>query len=224
MQTSNQLIDLTDQEVARRCHEESEQRQANPLPSYCYELFRRAINGGSQAAWDAIYKQYEALIHSWIGKNDTHQEDLIQESYAKFIHAFQNKYELARFPTISAVIGIWRTITKNVVIDQGRAQEREQRNIPLLAESIDGYYMDGDIEQLDRQKLIQKIEDLLKDDEERRVFEARFGFDMKPAEIAQKYPEHFDSSEAVSTIVERIKLRLKRNKTIQQLLDDMGFW
>jgi len=188
------------------------------------ELFRRAINGGSQAAWDAIYTQYEALIREWVGKCEPiSQDDLLQESCAKFFQAFQGKYKLTHFPTISAVMGIWRTITKNIVIDYDRKIGLERRNITYLTETIEGYYVDGDVEQLDLQTLIQEIEGMLQDDEERRVFEARFGFDMKPAEIAQKYPEHFDTSSAVSTIVERIKLRLKRDATIQKLLDEIDF-
>jgi len=196
MSQSNHLTSFSDQEIAAYCQEESAKRAPNPRPSYCFELFRRAIDNSSQAAWDAIHRQYQALIRDWIGTDNVNQEDLLQESYLKFFKAFQHRYTLAQFPNISTIIGLWRVITKNVVINSVRI---EKPTIQGLDEMIE------------------------KDEEEQIVFEQRFEFDLKPAAIAKNYPHLFASAKAVSTVVERIKLRLKRDPMIGQLLDGLEF-
>jgi len=227
MSQSNHLTSFSDQEIAEHCREESAKRAPNPRPSYCFELFRRAIDNSSQAAWDAIHRQYQALIRDWIGSDNVNREDLLQESYLKFFKAFQSKYTLAQFPNINTIIGAWRVITKNIVIDFQRVKKPAIQGLDEMIESFQTPQTDADpslnTQHFDQQRLIRYIQDQLKDEEERIVFEQRFEFDLKPAAIAKKYPHLFASAKAVSTVVERIKLRLKRDPIISQLLDGLEF-
>jgi len=207
MSQSNHLTSFSDQEIAAYCQEESAKRAPNPRPSYCFELFRRAIDNSSQAAWDAIHRQYQALIRDWIGTDNVNQEDLLQESYLKFFKAFQHRYTLAQFPNISTIIGLWRVITKNVAINSVRIEKPTIQGLDEMIELLQPLQTDSDP----------------KDEEEQIVFEQRFEFDLKPAAIAKNYPHLFASAKAVSTVVERIKLRLKRDPMIGQLLDGLEF-
>ena len=35
-------------------------------PRFCYELFRRALEEQTQAAWDALYREYAPLVAGWV--------------------------------------------------------------------------------------------------------------------------------------------------------------
>ena len=227
MSQSNHLTSFSDQEIAAYCQEESAKRAPNPRPSYCFELFRRAIDNSSQAAWDAIHRQYQALIRDWIGTDNVNQEDLLQESYLKFFKAFQHRYTLAQFPNISTIIGLWRVITKNVVINSVRIEKPTIQGLDEMIELLQPLQTDSDpsldAQRFDQERVIRYIQNQLKDEEEQIVFEQRFEFDLKPAAIAKNYPHLFASAKAVSTVVERIKLRLKRDPMIGQLLDGLEF-
>ena len=57
--------------IAHRCARETEsffQRQLHD-PTYCYELFRRAIVDRCQPAWDVIYAQYRPLVAGWVERH-----------------------------------------------------------------------------------------------------------------------------------------------------------
>jgi hypothetical protein len=61
--------ELAYDELARRCRQESERYLAGRShdETYCFELFRRAIFDHDQAAWQAIYAQYQTWSHTGVG-------------------------------------------------------------------------------------------------------------------------------------------------------------
>jgi len=76
---------------------------------------------------------------------------------------------------------------------------------------------------LDMEETLLHIYDLLRDDNEKLVFELRFAHEMKPIEIARKHPGAFSSAKEVSIIIDRIRWRMRRNPVIKQLLDVLHF-
>jgi len=164
MTQSNHLTNLNDQEIEKLCQGESAKRSSNPRPSYCFELFRRAIEDKSQAAWDAIHKQYQAMIRGWINADNVDQDDLFQKSFTKFLEAFEKENDLSKFKTIGSILGFWRKTTKNIVIDHLRAIERERRGIDEIAKIFPIHQTGFDEVQLDMQTFIRRIKDQLKDE------------------------------------------------------------
>jgi hypothetical protein len=89
---------LSVEELAQRCRQESEKYLAGQPhdETYCFELFRRAIFNRDQAAWQAIYAQYQTLITSWVWRHSKFQST--NEEAASFVNA--------------AFIRFWRTVSK----------------------------------------------------------------------------------------------------------------
>ena len=60
--------------LAHRCAQETDlffRREAYD-PSFCYELFRRAIVLGDQNAHERLYIQYQSLVASWVERHSSY--------------------------------------------------------------------------------------------------------------------------------------------------------
>ena len=55
-------------ELAHRCEQETERyfHQQSYDSTYCFELFRRAIQEEDEAAWGIICNQYQPLVSGWV--------------------------------------------------------------------------------------------------------------------------------------------------------------
>ena len=72
-------------DLIRRCAQEMLRfRKQKPYdPWHCYELFRRALVERDEAAWAAIYKQYQRLVRFWIGTSGDDADALVNQAFAK---------------------------------------------------------------------------------------------------------------------------------------------
>jgi len=91
--------------VARHCKRESARfrRGLSHNPSYCYELWRRALQERDQHAWVFLHKQYHLLVTSWVTR---HQH-------------FRETNEEAEYFVQGAFMRIWRAITPEKFSDFG---------------------------------------------------------------------------------------------------------
>src|SRR5215211_152685 len=58
-------------DLAHRCEQETNlyfKRQSHDT-SYCYEMFRRAIQNGNPDVWEKIYDCYKMLVGSWVKRH-----------------------------------------------------------------------------------------------------------------------------------------------------------
>ena len=97
-------------ELVRRCVQESDRFKRGQGHDDCYglELFRRAIVGRDQVAWEAIHTQYRALVRDWIGRHaqasciDDH-DDLATRAFARFWQAMKPA-KFADFPSLASLL------------------------------------------------------------------------------------------------------------------------
>lgn len=211
------IENLDTSQLVKRCRQESERsrRKLPHDPRYCYELFRRAIAENNQAAWRAIYDQYQNLIRHWVG-NRHDAEDLIQETLTRFSTAVTSE-RLADFPALGALLQFLKVTAKNLVISRQRRAERERRGLDAwLAEAERRAAPNTSID-LNDEALIAAIRSRLQDPHEELVFTLTFEFGLSPRRIVDQYPQRFSTAEDVYRVKERFMRRLGRDPHLRRL-------
>lgn len=211
------IKDLDVPQLAERCQQESNRSRRNLPhdPRYCYELFHRAIAESNQAAWKAIYAQYQNLIRHWVG-NPRDAEDLIQETLSRFSTAITPE-RLADFPTLGALLQYLKVTAKNLLITRRRRADRERRGLDAWLAEAEPRTSPGPDAPLDLEPLMAEIRSRLRDPDEELVFTLTFEFDLSPQEIVARHPERFPTAQDVYRIKERFLKRLRRDPRLRRL-------
>jgi len=202
-------------EVQQRCVQEQQSSSVKPSGwlSFCFELFRRALVERDAPAWTMICEQFHWLMFSWAQRNSTpagEVEDIIQEAWAKFWRAVTPDI-FNNFTGIGSVLGYLKRCVRSVRVDQTRAAVREERlleALAMLSREGDSSLERDVLARAVHQQCLEYIYAQLTGEAERRVVYLSFALDLKPAEIASRYPEHFAAAREVSRIKERVIRRL----------------
>jgi DNA-directed RNA polymerase specialized sigma24 family protein len=207
-----------------RCAEESDRffRRQDYDPRYCFELFRRAIVGQEQRAWELVYRQYKPLVSNWVGRNSLSHtlseeaEYFVNRAFEKFWSAITPE-KFDNFGDLKALLRYLQMCVHSVLVDTARMVERAQ----LLAEEADESGSPGEELEPDPEELAQErarnadlwhwINERLKDERERCVLYGSFVLEMKPAEIFQAYRAQFASVREVYTVKDNLLARLRRD-------------
>jgi len=211
--------DLSVNELAQRCREESAKSPQHRDTRYCFELFRRAIVGGDEAAWAAVRAQYQHLVQNWLG-NVADVEDLVQETFARFIQMVTaERFTAGQFPALGSLLAFMKRTAINLRINEGRRAEHERRAIGAWLDQEQATTISNHLEQVTRQELAKYVRGLIKDEQERLVLRLTYEFDLPPREIVRRYPRHFKDEDEVYQVKERLKKRLQRDPRLRQYLD-----
>lgn len=211
------ITDLDVPQLAKRCQRESNRSRRNLShdPRYCYELFRRAIAENNQAAWGALYTQYQNLIRHWVG-NPHDAEDLIQETLTRFSTAITPD-RLSDFPTLGSLLQFLKVTARNLVISRQRRADRERRGLDKWLAKAKRRTPPDLNASLNHEALIADIRSRLQDPDEELVFTLTFEFDLSPQEIVDHHPQHFPTAGDVYRVKERFLRRLRRDPRLRYL-------
>ena len=207
------------QHLAELCRQESERFLAagsGPVGA-CFEMFRRAIVDGCQDAWQAVYTQYEHLLLHWVNGSAGDREDLVQLALEKFIRTVTPEV-FGRFSGIKRLLAYLKRCARSVLIDQKRRTDREARFLRILGSDdppCAGSPEQVSLNRVDSQQYIERICARLRDDQERRVIYLSFELELKPSEIARRFPADFPTAHCVSRIKERVLRRLAQDPILQ---------
>jgi DNA-directed RNA polymerase specialized sigma24 family protein len=195
-------------------------------PSYCHELFRRAIVGRNKYAWDKVFQQYQFLVANWVRRRagDTATDEEIDYTVNR---AFEKLWlsltpdMFARFNDIASLLRYFQMCVNSVIVDHNRRNSPLTVSLEALAQhtgrdlaSIETTVTD----QLERHRLWRTALDLMQDEKERFVLQASFAYDLKPSEIYASKPEQFESKAEVYRIKRNLLNRLRRNPVLRQFL------
>ena len=195
-------------------------------PSYCHELFRRAIVWRNKYAWDKVYQQYQLLVANWVrrraGDTATDEEiDYIVNCAFEKLWSALTPDKFDRFNDVASLLRYLQTCVHSVIVDHNRRNSPQTVGLEAFTQptgqdlaSVEKTVTD----QLERHRLWRMALDLMQDEKERFVLQASFAYDLKPSEIYASKPEQFESKAEVYRIKRNLISRLRRNPMLRQFL------
>jgi len=221
------LSTLTITSLAYRCRQETERyyRRLQPDERYCFELFRRAIELGSDWAWDCIFKQYTHQVTVWTRRHEAFaivDEDcdyFVNRAFAKFWQAFsRNPLKLTKFNSLKGLLKYLQLCTYTSVkeyVERSMVPHYVgsfEDEIPIISDGPDlPTRVDS---QMKAEDLWQHVLEIVKTEQERIIAEGYFSYDMKPKEIYAWHEDAFVDVVQVRRIKDNFLARLRRDKKL----------
>jgi RNA polymerase sigma factor (sigma-70 family) len=216
---------LSVEEIARNCQQAAAAHHADQpaATDACYELFRRALEDGDQAAWQALHDQYFRLVAHWLG-SAAHEDDLIEETLARFWRTLRGVKLARQFGSLGAVLTYLRKCALSVRLDLARRAARERLiELPETLADPAPPVDDVALEDIDRAAVQQALADWLqhhlRDADERLVVTLSYELGLSPAEIAQRHPDRFADAAEVHRVKERLLKRMRRSAELRALFE-----
>ncbi|MEW5987599.1 MAG: sigma-70 family RNA polymerase sigma factor [Chloroflexota bacterium] len=214
------LRGLSLDEIIRQCREEARRSREQEI-GYCFELFRRALQGSDEVAWAAIDHQYRPLVLTWVRQrapDQADEEDLAQESFHHFWRSLSpHAPHLGdRFAHVGHLLNYLKQCATTATLDYWRQTERQarlQRTLELAEshEIVTRLTPEGDWEQADLLgRLRAWVEAHVTDVQEKLVLSASFENGLSPADVARHYPQVFADAAEVRRVKERVLKRIGR--------------
>ena len=211
---------LTHTNLVQQCRRESQrffQQQPND-PTFCYELFRRAMIGRDQAAWSAIYDQYTPLALGWVERHASFAS--CEEEARYFVNrAFEKMWsalspeKFGRFPDLKSLLRYLQLCIHSVIIDYARTAQQVELAEP--AGSWQGLESDV-LADMTRGELWQRIGTHLNDQREEQLLYYRYALGLKPREICNRFRDEFPEVGEIYVMNQNILARLRRDDTLRQ--------
>lgn len=209
--------------VAAGCRDEA-RRPRRDEAGYCFELFRRALDDGSQPAWQAVAAQYHNLILDWVHAADpagaAEAEEAAREALERFWRTLAGRAEptASRFAHTGALLKYLQQCAVCTVLDRRRREARRARlDARLRADAGLAPAAPGPeelaverAERLDQLRRVRAWVDAVDDPLERSVIALSFAEGLSPAEVAARLPEAFADAHAVRQVKERVLRRARR--------------
>lgn len=219
-------------QLAERCQEEAVryQRTQQSDPTYCFELFQRALTQHVEAAWSAIVVQYEALVMRWayeygVGDLDEEPAAFVNEAFARMWQYGRKAETTAQLDSLGKCLSYLKKCVWSAVEDY-----RQRQRQALL---VDDWHKLGPAQPLlpgpeerdgleeTRQVVRQALAETVQNETERRVAELTWIYDLKPRQIQAAYPDQFISAAEVSQIKKNILKRLQRDQKLTNTLREL---
>lgn len=190
-----------------------------------YQLFRRAIVERDQAAWAAIERIYHGQLTRWarahrlFGQAGEEAEALANRALA-YVWQRIDAAGFADFPTLSSLLAYLHRCISSMVVDQVRLRLREQRRAEAMglaiADAATPTPQNQALDQARADEIWAMVDQLCRDDQERRLAYCHLVLEMRPAEILACHPDQFDHVGIIYTQLATLLKRLRRNPLLRQ--------
>jgi hypothetical protein len=215
-------------DLANKCAQETENyfHQQIHDSSYCFELFRRAVQEQNQGAWDIICVQYQPLVSGWVKQHrgfETTGEEIqyfVNGAFGK-IAATLSPVKFDGFPNIGSLLRYLKMCVHSVIVDYNRMVD--QVNLYPLEDASEEPSNEPATEDqaLDRshgQAMWNWINSWLEDEKERRVIYGLFVLALKPQELYEHFPNLFGEVDEIYRVKQNVIARLRRDPEFRKLL------
>jgi len=216
--------------IAHRCTRETEaffRRQPHD-PTFCYELFRRAIVDRCQPAWDVIYAQYSPLVAGWVERHPAFVfggeeiQFFVNRAFEKMWAALDSA-KFGRFPNLESLLRYLQMCVHSAIVDQSRKAEQAVASEELESRSDcspawQPRHDDLALAEVYRREFWEQINARLKDEQERQVVYGMFVLGLKPRELCARYQKTFADVRDVYRVKENVLARLRRDAELAEIL------
>jgi DNA-directed RNA polymerase specialized sigma24 family protein len=211
------------EELAWRCAQETDLffTHQDYDPSYCFELFRRAVRNKDERALEVVIALYQPLVARWVDSysgflsNYEETQDFIAQAFERFWVSFtpakfdksQNLAAILRYLKMcvhGAITDAWRKYRR---IQLGQAMREDVEEFSQLGSTVEDLLQNDEFWQLIKKKL--------KDSKEYTVVYASFGLALSPREILAEYPGLFRDIKEIYQYKANLLGRLARDNAIK---------
>lgn len=224
------LTTLSIDQLAQCCRQETNNFSTGQAydDAYGLELFRRAIFQHNQAAWQAIYVQYQPLVAYWVQRHSkfpsTGEEAdfFVNAAFTRFWWTASRHRLRLRFESLGRVLRYLKVCVHTAIEDECRRQRGAQATLSLddLSEIVANDLPSTEAQvmrQVAIEVLTQAMRNRLEGEEEEVVALLSWKYGLRPREIQARRPDLFPSVKRIYQIKRNISNRLMRDPLIQQL-------
>lgn len=215
--------------IAHHCTKQTDLffRRQSYDPGYCFELFRRAIVGRSQDAWELVYTQYRPLVAGWVERHPAFPASGEEAQY--FVNRAIEKMWSAltpdkfhNFSDLKSILRYLQVCVHSVILDQVRKAELSTVSIEddtsIRWRSEDSLVAENPaLARVHQQDLWRAIGARLQDEKERKVMYGSFVLALKPRELYAQFRETFRDVKEVYRVKENVIARLRRDAELEEL-------
>lgn len=222
------LQQMTIDDLAQKCAQETDLYFNNKEHdnSYCFELFRRAIQQDDEQALEVIIVQYQPLVARWVdkwmGKHpdfstvNEEAQDFIAQAFERFWISF-TPVKLDKSESLAAVLSYLQMCVNGAIMDTWRKSRRRQFEQETREETDDPVETEPTPEDLlQRNEFWELIKKKSKDPREYAVAYASYSLDLSPREILVEYPDLFVDVNEVYKFKANFLDRLERDEEIRE--------
>ncbi len=217
-------------QLVERCRAEAAryQQTGQSDEAYCLELFHLALREHNQAAWEAIYAQYQSLAGSWVYRysrfSQTNEEAdfFINEAFARMWRFASKPETAARLENLDNYLRYLKMCVASAIEDYLRKSQKDvlRKAAPLPDED----WLLQVSEAIDEPstmlaELRQAVAEAIQSEAERLVAEDSWVYDLAPRHIQLRHPDIFATVESVSQVKRNLLKRLRR-----KVKKEIGDW
>jgi hypothetical protein len=219
------VVDLAD-----KCAQETENyfHQQSHDSTYCFELFRRAIQEHNQSAWEIICVQYQPLVTGWVKQHrgfETTGEEVqyfVNGAFGK-IAATLSPVKFDGFSNIGSLLRYLKMCVHSVIVDYNRMVD--QVNLYPLEDasqepSTEPATEDQALDRSHDRAMWEWINSWLEDEKERRVIYGLFVLALKPQELHDHFQNLFSEVDEIYRVKQNVIARLRRDPEFRKLLGE----
>lgn len=195
-------------------------------PSYCFELFRRALTKQDEEAWYGLIAQYTTLVGSWIQRHPAFRvsgetnEYFLNRAFEKLWLSVDAK-KFKRFDGLACILRYLQMCVHSVIIDHQRANSMAALQTRLVEHIPDSHNPGVEhraFEQVQQERLWKYLHDTAKDEQERVCMRASFMLGLKPGQILEHFPQAFSTVDEIYLIKQNVIARIRRDPTFETLV------
>ncbi|MEM8536065.1 MAG: sigma-70 family RNA polymerase sigma factor [Chloroflexota bacterium] len=187
-----------------------------PTP-WCAELVRRAFADHDEA-WTVVYDLVEPIIRRWVRfVSDLDQDEVIQEAFVAFYRFAPRRASLIDDDKLGRMLAYLKRCVSTTIVSLRRRERRHTEVIPLDESNDHMLYEELFTNMAVSDDLPFQIAQLQLTHREYIILYHRFLEGVPPRQIATRFPAHFANVQAVYTVVQNLKQRLRQTSAVQLL-------
>jgi RNA polymerase sigma factor (sigma-70 family) len=228
MSHETKLQQMTIDDLAQKCAQETDLYFNNKEHdnSYCFEMFRRAIQHNDEHALEVIIVQYQPLVARWVDKwmrkhpdfplIDEEAQDFIAQAFERFWISF-TPVKFDKSGGLAAVLSYLQMCVNGAIMDTWRKQRHRQFEQETQEETEASVATEPTPEDLlQMSEFWELIKKKSKDPREYAVAYASYSLDLSPREILVEYPDLFADINEVYKFKANFLDRLERDEEIRE--------
>jgi RNA polymerase sigma factor (sigma-70 family) len=223
MSHETKLQDMAVEDLAQKCAQETDHffTHHDCDSSYCFELFRRAVQNKDQRALEVVITQYQPLVTRWVKRHPDYllineeAQDFIAQAFERF-WIFFTPAKFDKSQNLAAILRYLQMCVRGAITDAWRKYRRIRLEQEMRDEAQEFSQSEATPEDLLKtDEIWQIIKKKSKNPKEYTVVYASFRLALSPREILAEYPGVFHGIKEIYQYKANLLDRLARDDELK---------